>query len=167
MSTEEQTYLQWFLNGTATYSPRFFASPFWWPTIIQATVDTPRILKALLALSAAQQHNALYPANQASEGNAPDDQEIFMMKQYNGAIKDLREHLDIERVSNHWHFLVAVITIELFLLLERTRRNFFAVHVHLKSGVQLTRQLIEVPAPSEPVCFSGVMQCFNLAEEQG
>jgi hypothetical protein len=144
ISSEEQTYLEWFLHGTATYSPRFFATPFWTPIILQATMDSPMILQALLALSSVHKRKALDPANRVRDGLLPDAQEMFMLRQYGNAMQNLQKHLRNEMRSSRPQLLMAVITCGLFILLEGTRNNYDAAYVHVTSGIRLQRKLVEI-----------------------
>lgn len=145
ISPEEQKYLEWFIHGTATKTPRIFNSPFWDPIILQATMDEPMVLQAMLALSAVHKRKVLEPAKRARDGLAPDAQEIFLLKQYGSAIRNLQSYLENEYKPKGPKCLMAVIMCALFVLLEYTRGNFDAGFLHLTSGARLAKQLLSDP----------------------
>lgn len=110
ISSEEHAYLDWFLQGKATRSARFFAAAAWWPVVLQAMTDTPMILQALLALAAAYKRQMLASVHQAHLEPSSDDPEIFLTKQYCGAMGNMRKYLgDIEATSRP-QLLLAVIS---------------------------------------------------------
>ncbi|KAF2820279.1 hypothetical protein CC86DRAFT_119122 [Ophiobolus disseminans] len=164
ISSEEHAYLDWFLQGTATRSARFFVAPAWWPIVLQATTDTPMILQALLALAAAHKRQVLEPTNRVHEGTLLDDQEIFLTKQYCGALGNMRKYLGDDEAMNRLQLLLAVITSALFILLERTRGNFDTAYVHVKNGARLTDQFIAVSG--DAACNSKVTQFFTRVQDQ-
>jgi hypothetical protein len=143
VSSEEQVYLEWFIHGTASNTPRIFNSPFWDPVILQATMHEPMVLHALLALSSAHKRKILDPVNQAREGLLPDAQEVFLLKQYSGAITNMQKHLANEKRPTRPKLLLAVIMCALFVLLEYTRGRYDNGYVHLTSGAKLAKQLTE------------------------
>jgi hypothetical protein len=140
ISTEEQHYLDWIVHGTATYAPRVFASPFWTPIF----PPEPMILQALLAFSATHKRLILDPANSAREGLSPDAQEIFMLKQYCGGIRNLYAHLNARGTPSRSQLLLAVITCAIFVLLEATRGHYDAANTHAMSGALLAQRLVDM-----------------------
>jgi hypothetical protein len=145
VSSEEQSYLEWFIHGTATAPPRIFNSSFWDPAILQATAQEPMILQALLTLSAAHKRYVLDPINRAREGLAPDALEIFLLKHYGSAIKGLQNHLDDEGNMPKAKWLAAAIMCSLLALIELMRGRFVEACVHLESGAHIAQQITTEP----------------------
>jgi hypothetical protein len=131
-------------HGTAAFAPRVFASPFWAPIFPSATMEAPMVLQALLALSAAHKRKVLDPANRAREGLRPDAQEIFMLKQYCGGMRNLHMHLYGKGIPSRSQLLLAVFTCAIFVLVEGTRGNYDAANIHATSGIQLVQRLAEM-----------------------
>lgn len=140
VSSEEQGYLDWFIYGTTTNAPRIFKSPFWDPLILQTTMLEPMVLHALLAISSAHKRNVLDPANRARAGLPPDAQEVFLLKQYGGALKGMQSHLADEKKPKRQKLLVAIVMWSLLVLLEHIRGNFETGYMHLTHGSQLAKQ---------------------------
>jgi len=131
LSQEEKHYLDWFFNGkgelssnatemkrkltssfprVAIKSPEFYIAESWWSIVVQATVDNPMILQALLALSAAHKRKTLEPTNWCQQGRLSDAHEIFLMEQYGGAMRNMRQLLGSEKAKDRWQLLWAVIS---------------------------------------------------------
>jgi hypothetical protein len=144
ISSEEQHYLDWMLHGTITHAPRVFASPFWAPFFPSATMENPMILQGLLAMSAAHKRMILDPANMAREELRPDEQEIFMLKQYCGGVRSLYTNLNKRGKPSRSQLLLAVITCAIFVLTDATRGHYDAAYIHATSGTQLAQRLIDM-----------------------
>jgi hypothetical protein len=144
ISTEEQYYLEWIVTGTATYAPAVFAQPFWAPIFPSAIIQNHMVLNALLALSATHKRMILDPANSAREGLPPDAQEIFMLRQYCGGMRNLYAHLHERGPPSRSQLLLAVITCAIFVLMEATRGHYDAAYIHAMSGTQLAQRLVDM-----------------------
>lgn len=149
ISGQEQLYLEWFIHGTATKTPRIFKSPFWDPIILQLTMHEPMVLQALLALSSAHKRMIMDPANRARDGLLPDTQEMFLLKQYNSAIKNMQTHLAEEGRPSGPKLFIAVVMCALFVLLEYTRGRYDNGHIHLVSGMKMAQELIREPSETK------------------
>jgi hypothetical protein len=103
----------------------------------------PMVLRALLALSAAHKRKFLDPANRARDGLVPDAQEVFLLKQHGNAIKNLQRFLADGSETTRQRLLLAVIMCSLLVLMEYGRGRYDVGYLHLKSGAQLAKRLIE------------------------
>jgi hypothetical protein len=164
VSTEEQIYLEWFLRGTATHTPRIFNSPFWDPVILEATKQEPMVLQALLALSAAHKRKILDPANRARDDLVPDAQEVFLLKQHGLAIKNLQNFLKNGAETTRQRLLLAVIMCNLLVLMEYGRGRYDVGYLHLNSGALLVKKLIQGFCKS--VCDLKLAQFFPRLQDQ-
>ncbi|KAF3041668.1 hypothetical protein E8E12_002817 [Didymella heteroderae] len=145
VSSEEQSYLEWFIHGTAAAPPRIFNSSFWDPAILQATAQEPMVLQALLTLSAAHKRHVLDPVNRAREGLPPDALEVFLLKHYGNAVKGLQNYLNGETNIPKAKWSAAAIMCSLLVLIELMRGRFEVACVHLESGAYIARQIAEEP----------------------
>jgi hypothetical protein len=145
VSTEEQSYLEWFIHGTAGTPPRIFNSSFWDPAILQATAQEPMVLQGLLTLSAAHKRHVLDPANRDREGLAPDALEIFLLKHYGNTVKGLQDYLGGDTKIPKAKWSVAAIMCSLLVLIELMRGRFEAACVHLESGAYIARHIAKEP----------------------
>jgi hypothetical protein len=101
------------------------------------------VLNALLALSSAHKRKILDPANRAREGVLPDTQEIFLLKQYGGAVKKLQSFLaeGREKGMGRERVLVGCIMCSLLVLIEMMRGRYEVGYLHLANGAQWAKQL--------------------------
>ncbi|KAH7086295.1 hypothetical protein FB567DRAFT_67192 [Paraphoma chrysanthemicola] len=143
ISTEEQEYLEWFIHGTSVHTPRIFTAHCWSPLILQATVHSPMTLQALLAISAAHKRKVLDPANRARDGELPDAQEIFLLKQHGRAMKSMQKLLKSDSTTSSSNLSLILIMCGLFVLLERVRGQYEAACLHLSLGLPITAQLAQ------------------------
>ena len=148
ISSEEQLYLEWFIHGTSTSSPRVFNSIFWDPAILQATAHEPMILQALLALSASHKRHVLDPINRVME--APDALEIFILKHYGSAINGLKKHLDGHQKVPRSKWFAAVTMCTLMVMLALMRGRFEEAFVHLDTGARIFEQYAQDPDEQHP-----------------
>ncbi|KAJ4366199.1 hypothetical protein N0V83_007834 [Neocucurbitaria cava] len=125
----------------------------------------PMVLQALLALSSAHKRKILEPAKRARDGLLPDTQEIFLLKQYGGAIKNMQELLADENRPTRPRLLLTVIMCSLFVLLEYMRGNYETGYLHLTSGAQLAKQLSIEPT-SETMCEIKLVHFFAQLQNQ-
>lgn len=146
VSSEEQSYLEWFIHGTAAAPPRIFNSSFWDPAILQATAQEPMILQALLTLSAAHKRHVLDPINRAREGLVPDTHEVFLLKHYGSAIKGLQNYLGGEEKIPKAKWFAAATMCSLFVLIDLMRGRFEEACIHLKSGAHIANKITKEPA---------------------
>lgn len=145
VSSEEQSYLEWFIHGTAGTPPRIFNSSFWDPAILQATAQEPMVLQALLTLSAAHKRHVLDPVNRNREGRAPDALEIFLLKHYGSTVKGLQDYLGGGAKIPKTKWSVAAIMCSLLVLIELMRGRFEVACVHLENGAHIARQIAKEP----------------------
>jgi hypothetical protein len=68
------------------------------------------ILQALLALAAAHKRQILEPTNRMQQGPPSDAHEVFLMKQYGGAMSNMRMLLGDKEATNRLHLLLTVIS---------------------------------------------------------
>jgi hypothetical protein len=149
ISTEEKEHLEWFMHGTAKASPKLFSSPFWDPIMFQATMHEPMVLQGLLAFSSAHKRKhvlnfqqEVQVANATRQGMPPDAEEIFFLKQYGLAIKNMQNLLADQRRPKKAQLRLVVVMCSLFTLLEYTRCQYATGMVHLSCGGNLAKQLI-------------------------
>lgn len=100
LSVEEQFYLEYFVYGTSSKSPKIFGTYFWEPEIMKAAVSEPMILNALLALAASHKRQDEDPFNRAREDQPPDALEIFQLQQYTRGMRAFRDKLAEECMSS-------------------------------------------------------------------
>ncbi|KAH7079986.1 hypothetical protein BKA63DRAFT_232120 [Paraphoma chrysanthemicola] len=143
ITIEEQEYLEWFIHGTSVHTPRIFTAHCWSPLILQATVHSPMTLQALLAISAAHRRKVLDPANRARDGELPDAQEIFLLKQHGRAMKSMQKLLESDSTTSSSNLSLILIMCGLFVLLERVRGQYEAACLHLSLGLPITEQLAQ------------------------
>lgn len=148
ISSEEQLYLEWFIHGTSTSSPRVFNSIFWDPEILQATAREPMILQALLALSASHKRHILDPINRIME--APDALEVFVLQHYGSAIKGLKQYLDGHHRVPRSKWFAAVTMCTLMVMLALMRGRFEEAFVHLDTGARIFEQYAQDPDELHP-----------------
>lgn len=146
---EEQAYLEWFIHGSATRTPKIFNSPFWDPVILQATMHEPMILQAVLALSSVHKRKVLDPTNRVRDGLPPDAQELFLLRQYSKAITNMRRHLEEDIHSDRSQLMLAVIMCGIFTLLEYVKGDYEAGQMHLACGGRLAKALLAYPDQAE------------------
>ncbi|CAO2657989.1 Nn.00g072490.m01.CDS01 [Neocucurbitaria sp. VM-36] len=124
----------------------------------------PMVMQALLALSSAHKRKVLEPAKRVRDGLLPDTQEIFLLKQYGGAIKNMQMLLADDIRPTKQRLLLAVIMCGLFVLLEYMRGHYDAGYLHLTSGARLAKQLTN--EPSETMSDSKLMHFFARLQDQ-
>ena len=137
LSTEAQSYLEWFKNCTIPKLPGAFPSDIWRVCLLQASSSEPAVLHAVLALSSAHKRKTLYSGLEAVY-TPPDQQEQFMLRSYSTAIKCLQPHLTSKRISSN---RIALITCLVFITLEYIRGHYRAGQIHLQNGLQLLRNI--------------------------
>ena len=95
-SSEEKDYFEWFQCRTAKKLPGSFISTFWDTLLLQATMNGPAVLHAVLTLSSVHKGPSLDERSRGQKDESPDEnpdeQEKFMLQQYSKAIINLRPH---------------------------------------------------------------------------
>ncbi|KAK3352523.1 C6 zinc finger domain protein [Lasiosphaeria hispida] len=133
-SVEENGYFEWFRSRAARKLPGTFFSDFWRTLLVQATVQEPAVLHAVLALSAAHKRGPAEAHLTEKSGTVMDSQERFMLQQYVKAIGYLQPHFSAkDRASSR----VALITCFVFICLDFLRSHFESAQVHLQNGLRI------------------------------
>ncbi|KAJ5090494.1 hypothetical protein N7532_009178 [Penicillium argentinense] len=144
LTNEEQSSFDWFMRKTSTKFAGLFTSQFWEMLIFQASAQEPAVRHAVVALSAAHRADlaralpAMYTAGAGME-------EIFILSQYNKAIRHLRL---VKAATSSKAIRVALITCMLFVTLEYLRGQYQMGSAHLRYGIQL---LSSISSPQSAV----------------
>lgn len=137
-NVQESCGFEWFLSRTSKKIPGVFEPMFWTILAPQAAEFAPAVFHAAVALGAAHRRDMLISTNFASF--VPDEDEYFILEQYNRAISYLKPHLRAGAVDPSSAYLVAIVCV-LFICLEFLRGNYRTGNVHLQNGVYLLRML--------------------------
>ncbi|KAJ5565182.1 hypothetical protein N7513_001424 [Penicillium frequentans] len=142
MTSEEQTYFDWFMAKTTKKFAGLFASDFWETLVLQASAQEPAVRHAVVALSAAHRFD-----HRSEPWSIPStygfDVEKFTLQQYNKAI----HHLRLMTGSTQKNTLrVALVTCMIFVTLEYLRGQYQMGSAHLRYGIQLLAS-ISAPKP--------------------
>ncbi|KAJ5631629.1 uncharacterized protein N7484_011729 [Penicillium longicatenatum] len=142
MTSEEQTYFDWFMDKTTKKFAGLFASDFWETLVLQASAQEPAVRHAVVALSAAHRFD-----RSNEPWSIPStylfDVERFTLQQYNKAI----HHLRLITGSTQKNTLrVALVTCLIFVTLEYLRGQYQIGSAHLRYGIQLLAS-ISAPKP--------------------
>ncbi|KAJ5778323.1 hypothetical protein N7520_001569 [Penicillium odoratum] len=142
MTSEEQSYFDWFVGQTNRKFAGLFASDFWETLVLQASAQEPAVRHAVVALSAA--HRFDYSNEPWSIPSTYGfDTERFTLQQYNKAIHYLRSATG----GTQKHAVrVALITCMIFVTLEYLRGQYQMGSAHLRYGIQLLAN-ISAPQP--------------------
>ena len=138
LGTEDKGYFEWFRCRTATKLPGSFASRFWDTLLLQASLDEPAVLHAVLALSSTHKRGALYVDGQSRTDNSTFEQEKITIRHYITAISHLLPHFS---TRNRASFRVALITCVAFICLEFLRGHFQTAQIHLQSGLKILAEI--------------------------
>ncbi|KAF4460914.1 Transcriptional regulatory moc3 [Fusarium albosuccineum] len=119
-NVHERHSFDWFLSRTSKKIPGVFEPEFWKTLVLQASATEPAVFHAAVALGAAHKREMLLATGTVAL--VPDEQECFILRQYNAAISHLQHHLAAgvdDKDSAH----VAAIACMLFICLEFLRGN--------------------------------------------
>lgn len=136
-------YFEWFKCRTATKLPGSFISGFWSTLLLQASLNEPAVLHAVLALSSVHRRGIINAGGQTKTDNVPDEQEQFTLQHYVKAISHLQLHFSIKDRAS---FRIALITCVVFVCLEFLRGHFETAQIHLQNGLKM---LGEMQMPSD------------------
>lgn len=140
-SMEEKVSLEWFQLRTATKLPASFVSNFWNMLLVQASVEEPAVLHAVLALSSVHKSGVLNIKGQI-ENNSTGNEEQVTLKHYLKAINHLQPHfLSKDRKSCR----IALITCAVFVCLEFLRGHFETAQIHLRNGLKVLGEIQTPP----------------------
>ncbi|KAJ3542249.1 hypothetical protein NM208_g4205 [Fusarium decemcellulare] len=141
-NVHERRGFDWFLSRTSKKIPGVFEPEFWKTLVLQASATEPAVFHAAVALGAAHRREMLLATETVAL--VPDEQECFMLRQYNTAISHLQSHLAAgvtDKDSAH----VAAIACMLFICLEFLRGNYKTGNTHLRNGLFLLHRLQAKP----------------------
>ncbi|PSN59308.1 hypothetical protein BS50DRAFT_258136 [Corynespora cassiicola Philippines] len=134
LAPEEQACAEWFVHHTATWMSGAFASAFWHTLVLQANSHEPAVLHATAALAAVEKRKFLASGPPPKAKQDLDDEERFVLCQYNKAIQHVRPLLSSgDRASAR----VVAIACMLFTCLEFIRCRYTAGCTHLSNGLRL------------------------------
>ncbi|KAK0714726.1 hypothetical protein B0H67DRAFT_220868 [Lasiosphaeris hirsuta] len=146
-NVEENGYFEWFRSRAARKLPGTFFSNFWRTLLVQATVQEPAVLHAVLALSAAHKRGPA-EAYSAEKSAVMGSQERFMLQQYVRAIGCLQPHFSArDKASSR----VALIACFVFICLDLLRSHFESAQVHLQNGLRILRETHLLPDKAKEV----------------
>ncbi|KAF7171390.1 hypothetical protein CNMCM5623_003767 [Aspergillus felis] len=142
MTSEEQTYFDWFMAKTTKKFAGLFTSDFWETLVLQASAQEPAVRHALVALSAAHRFD-----RSREPWSIPStyvfDVEQFTLQQYNKAIHHLRLRMGSTQKNT---LRVALVTCMIFVTLEYLRGQYQMGSAHLRYAIQLLAS-ISAPKP--------------------
>ena len=139
-STEEKRYYEWFTCRTVKKIPGFFVLTFWNTLLLQASLNEPAVLHAVLTLSSVHKREILVGKVQggSDDETVPFEQEQFMLSQYVKAIGHLQPHFENKEKGS---VRVALITCVVFICLEFLRGHFRTGQKHLENGLKILREM--------------------------
>ncbi|KAE8349570.1 C6 zinc finger domain protein [Aspergillus coremiiformis] len=147
MSDVEKVYWEWFIHRSAVKLRGVFSSTFWDALVVQASLEVPAVLHAVLALSSVHKHGLLGMDGSKEACSRLDPREQFTLRQYNKSICYLRSHLAV-RTREAIH--VTLITCMIFICLEAMRGRYTVGRVHLQNGLKLLREIMNgIPIEGE------------------
>jgi hypothetical protein len=139
VTTEENSYFEWFRLQTSKKVPGIFYSGFWNQLIFQVISDEPAVLHAVLALSSIQKREVYFGKDSRGRGTGPlDPQQTFMLHQYTKAIGHLQPHFSTKSRSS---IRVALVACLIFICLENLRGHYRSAQTHLKNGLKLLEEM--------------------------
>ncbi|KAF5007512.1 hypothetical protein FDECE_6159 [Fusarium decemcellulare] len=141
-NVHERHGFDWFLSRTSKKIPGVFEPEFWKTLVLQASATEPAVFHAAVALGAAHKREMLLATETVAL--VPDEQECFMLRQYNTAITHLQTHL-VAGVTDKDSAHVAAISCMLFICLEFLRGNYKTGNTHLRNGLSLLHRLQAKP----------------------
>jgi hypothetical protein len=101
------------------------------------------VLQSMLTLSAVLKRKFCDYANRAREDLPLDTEEFFMLTQYNGAMKNMRNLLhDVEELDRT-QLLLLILACAVLGLMEGFRSNYDVAYIHMTKGMQLLEKLVE------------------------
>ena len=135
---EEEWCFEWFKWRVPSKLPGSFPTGFWTTLLLQAGLNEPAVLHAILALSSVHRRGTLGPNCQRNIGFVPDCEEQFTLQHYVKSIGHLQSHLSsMDRASSR----VALITCVVFISLEFLRGHFKTAQMHIQNGVNMLREM--------------------------
>lgn len=117
----ESVAFDYFRRNTTTKLPGVFESGFWDTLMLQASAHEPAVLHAVIALGAAHK-----------------SEKRLALREYNKAIGHLCRHFENR---DRDALRVALITCMVFVCLELLRGEFKTGQTHLRSGLELLREI--------------------------
>lgn len=158
VSSDEMSYLEWYKCRTSTKLPGIFVTSFWKSLVFQAISTEPAVVHAILALGSMHKKEMIEGPRQDGVGAIPDENEEFMLQQYNKAIKHLEYHFSTKNESSK---NVALISCVIFINLELLRGRYRTAETHLQNGLKLLRQTQkDAKATSSEPIDSWVVEAF-------
>jgi hypothetical protein len=113
---------------------------FWNTLLLQASLNEPAVLHAVLTLSSVHKREILVGRVQggSDDESVPFEQEQFMLSQYVKAIGHLQPHFETKEKGS---VRVALITCVVFICLEFLRGHFRTGQKHLENGLRVLREM--------------------------
>ncbi|KAH7349211.1 hypothetical protein BKA66DRAFT_431585 [Pyrenochaeta sp. MPI-SDFR-AT-0127] len=138
LTSDEQKYAEWFVCNTAGRMSGAFASTFWHRLVLQANFHEPAVLHATVALAAAEKRSFLILDPFPKAEPKLDDEERFILRQYNKAIKHARPLFSRRDKAS---VRVLLMDCMIFTCLEFIRGRHKAGYTHLSNGLRLLDQI--------------------------
>lgn len=141
-STEEKGYFDWFRCRSSKKIPGVFSSSFWETLVFQASSNEPAVLHAVLAVSSVHKRESVHGNCLGRKGGVPDEEELFMLRQYSKAISSLQPHFSTKSRAS---VSVTLATCVVFICLEFLCGHYQTAQAHLRNGLNLLRETQRVP----------------------
>jgi len=139
---EEKGYFDWFKCRSSKKIPGVFASSFWEKLVFQASSNEPAVLHAVLAVSSVHKSESVQGNCLGRKGGVPDEEDLFMLRQYSKAISSLQPHFSAKSRAS---ISVTLVTCIIFICLEFLRGHYQTAQAHLRNGLNLLRETQRVP----------------------
>ncbi|KAM0425873.1 hypothetical protein ACHAPT_008811 [Fusarium lateritium] len=136
----ERASFDWFRYRATVKLCGVFSSRFWDTLVLQASITSPAVLHAVLALGSAHRAEVMGSSSQGESRNEREQQERFTLEQYNKAIACLRPYFtktnrDVSSTR------MVLITCAVFVCLELLQGRYLEGQTHLENGLNLLSQL--------------------------
>jgi hypothetical protein len=114
--------------------------------VIQASYDEPAILHATIALTCAHKRNI------------QEEQENIILQQYNKAIHNLQQRVNVKCRGS---IRVTLIACLIFVCIEYMRGHYLAAASHLESGLNLLKELVPRNQSSDGFIDDSIIETFQ------
>jgi Fungal specific transcription factor domain len=133
LNQEERRCLEWYHCRIKNKLPGIFVLRFWNTVLVQASVNEPAVLHAVLTLSSIHETGVIVYDDQyrRKSSYSLNEKEQFALQHYTKAIGHLRSHLSANDVHS------ALITCAIFVCLEVLQGRFRTAFLHLESGLKV------------------------------
>lgn len=137
-SPEEQLCFEWFTVRASKKMAGAFVMPFWDTLIMQASLQEPAVLHAVLALGSIHKQGIISRDSKDQESRLLDKQEQFMLQHYVKATRLLQPYFISKDGTS---VRVALVTCIVFTCLEFIQSHLYSAQLHLQNGLKLLKEL--------------------------